>query len=203
MKEKKYNLPDFDIFKKDKDDYFIWVPDKTYVVLGASNNVNEALNIENIKADEIDVLKRPSGGQSVVLSPNNIILSILYIEKEKISPKVIFDKINELIIETLEELGIEKLCQKGISDIAIGEKKILGSSIYRKKEKLFYHAVLNIAENSETFEKYLKHPSKEPEYRQGRKHKDFVTSINECGYNFSCEEIKFKIEEKFNEIYGK
>jgi len=47
---------------------------------------------------------------------------------------------------------------------------------------LLYHAVLNLGEPASTFERYLKHPSKEPDYRKGRSHSDFVTSLKEKGY---------------------
>ena len=71
---------------------------------------------------------------------------------------------------------------KGISDIAIKDKKILGSAIYRSKDKIFYQAVLNVSENPQLFDKYLKHPKKEPDYRNGRLHSDFVTSFHAEGY---------------------
>ena len=46
--------------------------------------------------------------------------------------------------------------QKTISDIAIGDKKILGSSMYRKKNTIFYHAVLNVSESITEISKHLK-----------------------------------------------
>ena len=69
-----------------------------------------------------------------------------------------------------------------ITPLSIKEKKILGSSIYRTKDKIFYQAVLNISQGTELFERYLKHPKKEPDYRKGRNHNDFVTSIRAEGY---------------------
>lgn len=77
----------------------------------------------------------------------------------------------------------------GISDNTISGKKILGSAIYRNKDKLLYHAVLNLSEPASTFEKYLKQPVKEPDYRNGRKYIDFVTSLKDNGYTGSYEVI--------------
>ena len=41
----KYNLPDIDILNNYREDVkcFFWIPDKVYVVLGISNNPEEAL----------------------------------------------------------------------------------------------------------------------------------------------------------------
>lgn len=177
-----YCLPDIKLLEKNNKQFSIWIPDKTYIVLGASNQPEESLFAENVKLDNITVMKRPSGGQTVLLTPNNLIISILFDGKEISHPKEIFHSTNSLIIAAMEEAGIKGLSLTGISDIAISGKKILGSAIYRNKDLLLYHAVLNLSEPASTFEKYLKHPVKEPDYRNGRKHIDFVSSLKENGY---------------------
>jgi lipoate---protein ligase len=177
-----YNLPDIQLLEDKTKPFLIWIPDKTYIVLGASNRADEALFLERVLLDGITVLKRPSGGQTVMLTPDNLIISVVYSNPKELQPKDVFLKTNSLIILALEKAGIHDLSLRGISDIAIDGKKILGSSIYRNKDSLLYHAVLNLAEPASTFEKYLKHPTKEPDYRQGRKHTDFVTSLKEKGY---------------------
>ena len=106
------------------------------------------------------------------------------------SPKRYFEMYNEIIIKALHSLGIKGLAQKGISDVCLRDKKVLGSSIYRNKDVLLYQAVLNISESVFSLEKYLKHPPREPNYRDKRSHKDFVTSLTAQGYHLSAEEIK-------------
>jgi len=186
---KKYDLPDFSIYESEKDAFCTWQPEETFIVIGASNKPEDSLNEENILAGNIPVYKRPSGGQAVVLTPNTIVIAMLKNETGIKSPKAFFQFVNSRVIAALEKVGVKQLSQKGISDIAIGEKKILGSSIYRNKEKNFYHAVLNISEDAEVFEHYLKHPVKEPDYRKGRSHRDFVTSLKAEGYTINTEEI--------------
>lgn len=184
-----YYLPDTHLLTDTTQKYMVWVPDSTYIVLGASNNMQDALIMENVLIDNIPVLKRPSGGQTVILTPKNLIISVVFSD-DKIRPKDIFDLMNGLIIEVLKNHNVNHLSLNGISDIAIYEKKILGSSIYRTKNILFYHAVLNVSESSKTFEKYLQHPSKEPDYRKGRKHGEFITSLEDNGLVCSQDELK-------------
>ena len=174
----KYDLPDFSIFDSEKpDDFIIWQPDTFYVVLGRGNQPETALNFENIISDRVKILKRPSGGETVVLSPKMLVVAVKISIRENEKIKSIFEPVNKIIIQTLLEFGVENLSIRGISDICIGNKKILGSSAYRKPDRIFYHAVLNISEDIAVFEKYLKHPVREPEYRVGRSHKEFVTSL--------------------------
>ena len=198
----KYNLPDIDLLKKKTNQFLIWIPDKVYIVLGASNNPAEALNMDMVEKDQITVLKRPSGGQTVILTPNNIIIAAVYFDKKTMQPKDVFQQINKLIISTIEHTGIRDLSLMGISDIAISGKKILGSAIYRSKDALLYHAVLNLGEPSVTFERYLKHPSKEPDYRQGRSHAEFVTSLKEKGYTRSYHHLANELSLTFERSFG-
>jgi lipoate-protein ligase A len=198
----KYYLPDIDLLKKKSNQFMIWIPDKVYIVLGASNNPKDTLNIENVTNDNITVLKRPSGGQAVILTPNNIIIAAVFFDQNIIHPKDVFQHINKLIISAIEKSGIHNLSMMGISDIAISGKKILGSAIYRSKDALLYHAVLNLGEPATTFERYLKHPSKEPDYRQGRSHSDFVTSLKEKGYTKSGHHLANSLSIAFERSFG-
>ena len=192
---KNYDLPDFDIYEN-QDDYsvFVWRPEETSLVLGQSNHPESSLISENVIQDQIPVYKRPSGGETVILTNNMLVVSVAFRVKSLQNPKIYFEKINHAIIQALESQGVQGLYQRGISDISIHQKKILGSSIYRTTEKMFYHAVLNISESIDTISKYIAHPSKEPDYRQGRSHKEFVTSLSEAGYNLSYDILEQSIK---------
>lgn len=196
-----YNLPDYTIFESSKDfDYYIGEPDDTYIVLGRSNDIEKAINCEQVKQDGIITLKRPSGGESVILSPRMLIFSFKQKSDSIQNPTKLFKLINTKIIENLSKLGIDKLYSKGISDLSIGEKKIMGSSMFSKNKTIFYHGVLNISEDVEIIEKYLKHPSKEPDYRKRRPHREFVTSLQKEGYNPTKAELTQAIENSILEI---
>ena len=185
MKTSDYTLPDIQLLEDGSKHFLIWQPDKMYIILGASNRAEEALYLDHVRQDDITVMKRPSGGQTVMLTPNNLVIAAVFSDQQVMKPKDIFSMLNKLIISSIAETGMTDLSQRGISDIAIDGKKILGSSIYKNKDKLLYHAVLNLGEPASTFERYLKHPTREPDYRNGRNHSEFVTSLREKGYSQS------------------
>jgi lipoate---protein ligase len=187
-----YDLPDSALLTDTTAPYrfMIWEPTSNAIILGQSNELESSVFTERAESDGIPVYQRPSGGETVILTPNTTIISILKLEVRLKSPRLYFNSYNEKIITALESLGIKKLRTDGISDICIGKKKILGSSIYRNKERVIYHAVLNRAESTDTIERYLKHPTREPDYRNGRRHSDFVTSIEKEGYALSAELIR-------------
>lgn len=192
-----YKMPDIQLLDHDdwKDyKFFTWVPDKTYLILGLSNKVEKSLIQETVLEDHVEVFKRPSGGETVILTPKTLVLSTTVNTEGFMDPQIFFKNINQIIIEKLSDFGIKDLQFRGISDICIGNKKILGSSIYRRKNKVFYHAVLNVSESIDLISKYIAHPPREPEYRKGRPHKDFVTSIWEAGYQISIEDLVSSFE---------
>lgn len=192
-----YNLPDLDIIDAASAvSVFVWQPDKTYLVLGQSNKAESSLAMEAVLADGITVVKRPSGGETVLLTPKTLVIGIAFPMETLKNPQEYFRRINESIIAVLSKKGVVNLLQKGISDIAIGEKKILGSSIYRKPNRVFYHAVLNVAEDIGIIAKYIRHPAKEPDYRKGRPHSEFVTSLWNEGFNIPIDSLLIEMEKE-------
>jgi len=199
---KKYDLPDFNIMHDQErpSGHFLWEPDDLYVVLGNSNKPEENLREETIKQDNLTVYKRPSGGETVILTPRTLVLSVKITLEKFSDPQKYFRYFNQKVIQALAYIGVNDLHYRGISDVAIKSKKILGSSIYRKRKALFYHAVLNVSEPVETIERYIKHPTKEPDYRKGRKHHEFVTSLHAEGYYLTMEQLREALETSLSKI---
>ncbi len=177
-----YNLPDIKSLEDNTDEVIVWRPDRNYIVLGASNTPENSLFVENVIRDGIPVLKRPSGGQTVLLTPQCIVISVTVTASDKTGPKELVAEINRILISIFEKTGVRELSIRGVSDITIHGKKISGSAVYKTRNKLFYHSVVNVNDSSDVFNSYLRHPSREPDYRQGRRHSDFITSLNEAGF---------------------
>ncbi len=199
IKLRKYDLPDSYLFENNigTADIIVWEPNETCIVLGRSNNSDDSLYLDNIINDNIPVYKRPSGGETVLLSNKMLVISIAIKQTDFKSGKSFFKDYNNKIISALESLGIQDLRFKGISDITINDLKILGSAIYQNNLVVFYHAVLNVSESTSLIEKYLKHPKREPDYRKNRNHKEFITSLANEKYNISINELKKAVEKEF------
>ncbi len=201
MEIKPYDLLDAELLEDNTSTYryMVWEPGFLCIVLGQGSQLDRSIDVEQAAADGVPVYRRPSGGEAVVLSPGTLVVSILKRGDGPRSPRLYFNAYNEKIIQALRGLGIKTLSAKGISDICIGNQKILGSSIYRNKDRVFYHGVLNRTESVDIIERYLEHPLREPEYRDGRSHKDFVTSLAQQGYRFTGEEIRNALIEELIE----
>jgi len=177
----------------------IWAPDCSVVVLGRSNKSETEVYVERANKDNVEIVKRMGGGGTVVLTSGVLVISIAKNVSKDYYNNEYFRKINDLIISSLSRLGVRRLEHNGISDISINDKKILGSSIYRRKKLLFYQASLMVNPDTGLISRYLRHPSKEPEYRKSRGHGDFMTTLEMEGYPLSLEEVKDSLFKDLNE----
>lgn len=184
-----YRLNDAVLFSGSGNGMLVWQPESTVIVLGQSNTPEKSLITENVEADNIPVTKRPTGGEAVVLTPMMAVITIAREFREMTASKDFFRVINGLMLDALSDLGVKNYGTKGISDITLGDRKILGSSMHRSENRLVYHGVLNISEDPGIFERYLKHPGREPDYRLNRRHGEFVTSLKNEGYNIEYKDI--------------
>ncbi len=194
-----YDLADRILFEKESHtpSFMIWEPAGTVVVLGASNSLEDSIVTDNLRKYNARIIKRRSGGQSVVLTGKTLVISIK-LKRDKRSAFLYFKTLTGLIIEGLISSGILYPEVNGTSDITLNGKKISGSSIYRNRDFLLFHAVINISEPVSTFDELLKHPIREPDYRKGRKHSEFITSIREEGFDKESEVLKIKIRTKIS-----
>ncbi len=199
IEPREYTLPDARLVEmaQPADRCLVWQPQTASIVLGHSSRIEQALFLDQVIADNIPIFKRPSGGETVLLSPKTLVISAIKSRNGIINAGKYFTYFNERIIRSLASLGVKNLHQRGISDITLGDRKVLGSAIYQNKDLVFYHAVLNVAESPLLMEKYIRHPEREPDYRSGRKHRDFVTSLECMGYNFNIETVKKAITGEF------
>jgi lipoate-protein ligase A len=189
-----YDLPDAAIFGGSGDSMLVWQPAETVIVLGQSNTPERSLITGHVEADGISVTKRPTGGEAVVLTPEMAVITVARGFPELTGSKRFFSEVNAMILNALHDLGVSDYGTRGISDITIGQRKILGSSMHRTEKRLVYHAVLNIAGDTAIFERYLRHPVREPDYRQRRSHSEFVTSLLNEGYDITFSDISSMIK---------
>jgi len=196
IKFERYNLPDAMLLDKNNKvpAMITWVPDRSMAVIGHGSKMEEELNLDAIKDQNIPVYKRPTGGCSVVLTPRMLAVSFAVYSEEQMKSKKYLDYFNNVLLRALQNLDIRGLHPAGISDIAINNKKIIGSALYRNVHMIFYHAILNISEKPKTIENFLATPPRMPGYRQGRPHSEFVTSLADSGWDLKPEVIEKSIK---------
>ncbi|MBN1836743.1 MAG: hypothetical protein JW820_12885 [Spirochaetales bacterium] len=159
----------------------LYEPREVSVVLGAGRRAEEDVLLDRVRSDGVEVLRRRGGGGTVVLSPGQVVLALVTEVDSPFRNLEYFRHINEWVRRALGVLGVERVEHRGISDLAIGERKILGTSLYRRRLLLFYQASLLVDVDLGLFDRYLRFPSRVPEYRRGRAHGEFCTTLRREG----------------------
>jgi lipoate-protein ligase A len=149
----------------------------TVVVLGSGSRPEVELRLDACEADDVPILRRRGGGCSVVLDPGNVIVSVVATGQPFGRHRQQFDTLTAWLIGGLARSGMPGVRQAGTCDLVLGDKKVGGACLHRARDVLYYSVSLLVEPDIEKVNRYLKHPPREPEYRQGRSHCDFMGSL--------------------------
>jgi len=160
-----------------------WESPEPFVVVGYANKVEIEVNVAACEARKIPILRRCSGGGTVVQGPGCLNYAlILPITRE--GPLHSIPVANQFIMRR-NRAAIESatgkrpaIALRGHTDLAMGEKKFSGNSQRRRKHYLLFHGTFLLNFDLALIGNLLRVPSKEPDYRESRKHSDFLTNIN-------------------------
>jgi lipoate-protein ligase A len=162
-----------------------WEPDEYFIVLGYSNRFHSEINLEACQKNHIPILRRSSGGGTVLQGSGCLNYSLI-LNIQNSHPLESITKTNSFIMnfhkETLKSLAGEKVKFQGTSDLTLDTLKFSGNAQRRKKNFLLFHGTFLLDFNISFIEKFLSMPSKQPEYRQGRSHRDFLTNLKLPSY---------------------
>jgi lipoate-protein ligase A len=151
------------------------------LVLGRGSRPEIELVLDAVQADAVPVLRRAGGGCAVLIDPGNLILSLVLPLPGLGRSKEAFAAISSWIAGGLAALGVSGVAQRGHSDLTLGERKVGGACIHRSRDLLYYSTTLLLTPDVAGMQRYLRHPPREPDYRRGRSHRDFVGAIPGLG----------------------
>jgi lipoate-protein ligase A len=158
-----------------------WEPRQHFVVLGYSSRVNSAVHLSTCRKHGVPVLRRCSGGGTVLQGPGCLNYTLIL----RISSRPILQditKTNTFIMErlkvALEPLLGTKIRVEGFTDLALRTQKFSGNSQYRKRRALLFHGAFLLNFDISLIAKFLPNPPKHPPYRKSRPHEKFLTNLN-------------------------
>ncbi len=176
---------------------YLYEQQRVEIVHGPSFVAEKELFVDRCRADGVSITERRGGGGTVLLSPGVLVIIVVGEKKDngEWAPEI-FNRVNGAIIAALRKAGIGDAVQAGISDIAVGGRKALGSSLYMgSRPPLFYYqSSLMVSNDLGLMNRYLRHPPREPDYRGGRGHGEFCTTLAELGMTIDVGELVGLIE---------
>jgi len=154
------------------------------VVLGAGGQMNLDVNEAACRTDGVPIARRASGGGTVLLGRGSLVFTLVLSysrAKELRDLSSSYRWIMSKLAQALQPIGhVEHV---GICDLAVAGRKISGNAQQRKREFLLHHGTILYDFDLPRIETYLHLPKRQPDYRAGRSHGEFVTNLDSTSAN--------------------
>jgi lipoate---protein ligase len=157
----------------------LWEWPSPAVILGAGCRLVEDVHEAACQADGVPILRRSSGGGTVLLGRGCLLFSlILAYDRSPLLREIrsSYCYILGLIRDALADLLPGVACA-GTSDLAADGLKFSGNSQQRKRYHLLHHGTLLYDFDIESIGRYLLMPARQPEYRARREHAAFLRNL--------------------------
>lgn len=170
-----------------------WEAAKYFVVVGYGNHVQKEVDVAACESGKIPILRRCSGGGTVLQGPGCLNYSLV-LKADEQGPLRSITSANRFIMErnraAIEaEVGGQRADAgveiRGCTDLAlvthqsslVTALKFSGNAQRRKKHFLLFHGTFLLNFDLPLVSRFLRMPSKEPDYREGRAHENFLTNL--------------------------
>jgi lipoate-protein ligase A len=162
----------------------VWESPMPFVVVGYGNHVGTEVNLDACRHHGVPVLRRCSGGGTVVQGPGCLSYAICLQVRESGDLTTVTGT-NRFVMEktraAIANLLNTEVSIQGHTDLAIrvarGWLKFSGNAQRRRRKAVLFHGTVLHDADLASFAKFLHPPSQQPEYRAGRPHAEFMTNI--------------------------
>lgn len=157
----------------------LWHNPALAVVLGAGGSVAIDVNVPACDADGVPILRRASGGGTVLLGPGCLCFSVVLayssapaLDQIPASNRYVLARVLNAVRRVAPLASVE-----GTSDLAVDGVKFSGNAQQRKRTHFLHHGTLLCGFDLSLIPRYLNPPERQPEYRRDRPHAAFVGNL--------------------------
>ena len=159
-----------------------WESPGVFVVLGRTCDEAGDVLVDACARDGIPVLRRSSGGGTVVQGPGCLNFSLVLDKSRHADLASITRSYRHILnktIDVLEACGVAAQFRP-VCDLVVaqGERKFSGNAQRRGRNFILHHGTLLYRFDLSLISRYLATPSQMPEYRRLRVHEDFITNVS-------------------------
>jgi lipoate---protein ligase len=152
----------------------IWEFPCPAVVLGSSSILREDVLVEPCDADGVPILRRCSGGGTVLLGSGCLVYSFILSYGRAAALGDVTHSYAYTLQRVAQALEVERA---GSSDLAVDGMKVSGNSQRRLRNYLLHHGTAFYEFDLASVGRYLRQPRRQPVYRADRAHRDFLVNL--------------------------
>ena len=159
-----------------------WEPSHFFVVAGYANKIEREVNLEACRERGWKVLRRCTGGGTVLQGPGCLNYSLILPISDDFASVTATNRsvmqANRAAVEFLLGRPVEV---EGDTDLALDGRKFSGNAQRRRNRFLLFHGTFLLNFALEKMDEALSFPSRQPEYRGSRPHREFVRNLGISG----------------------
>ncbi len=158
-----------------------WESPVPFIVLGRTCVAAEDVDLVAAADHGIPVLRRTSGGGTVLQGPGCLSFALVLHKKRDLALETIngtYRYVLERVLKGLQTIGIDGAFRP-VCDLALmsNDKKFSGNAQRRGREHILHHGTLLYDFDLTLVTRCLKMPRKMPDYRGARAHDAFITNV--------------------------
>lgn len=162
----------------------LWEFSRPMVVLGRSSRIDQEVHVDACRHAGVEIVRRASGGATIVAGPGCLMFAVVLSYRLRPELRAI-DAAHRFVLDRLASAlrpFVPSIVPRGTSDLAVvdssgGEQKVSGNSMRCRRDFLLYHGTLLYDLPLDLVGRLLRVPPRQPDYRRGRAHADFVTNL--------------------------
>lgn len=158
-----------------------WTCRSVAVVLGVSRDLHAEVDTDACRTRGAAILRRSSGGGTVVIGPGTLQWALVIPHDEGMEPPSLDaakGSANAAVRRALAAAGAGiALDDDPWGDLCAGDRKVGGLAIRRQRAATLVHGTLLTTADIANIAALLKHPQREPAWRRGRPHGDFLARL--------------------------
>jgi lipoate-protein ligase A len=157
----------------------LWETPVPIVVLGRSSPINREVNLDYCITHDIEIFRRCSGGSTVVTGPGCLMYAVVL--DYRLRPELrMLEQAHQFVMsrirQSIADVGVQVDLQ-GTCDLTIAGRKFSGNALRCKRNWMMYHGTLLCDFDPELIQACLGEPMRQPDYRAGRSHREFLTRL--------------------------
>ena len=174
---------------------YLW-QNKDTVVIGSNQNPWKECSIQNMKADEVSLARRLSGGGAVYHDTGN--LNFTFITGKELYN---LEKQLEVIVRGVNSFGLHAYFS-GRNDILLDRKKFSGNAYFFGDTSSYHHGTILINADMNRLSNYL-NPSKQKISSKGIDSvKSRVVNLQSVCPEITVKKMKTALKDAFRQVYG-
>lgn len=174
------------LFNTADDEIFMLWRNEPTVVIGKNQNAYAEINFEYLKANNIHVARRITGGGAVYHDLGN--LNYTFISPNRGSEGIDFKYFTKPIIDALAQLGVEATLG-GRNDLTVGERKFSGNAQHSNGEKVLHHGTLLFNSDLEVLNSVLIFNEEKYKTKAVKSNRSRVLNLSELIKNLSIDDF--------------